>query len=125
MNAGGREHVHAAAQQIFQVLPKTDEVEQRPIRFHVHEEIKVTVRTRFPASLGPEDADVPGTVFVGDTEDVLTTPFEVCHGASPRLRLTYGEAGSQPALVRRSKVAQVLRQAGTKSQAATQCVKKW
>ena len=51
MNARCREHVDAAAEQIFQVLAEADEVEQRPILLHVHEEIQVAVRTRFPAGL--------------------------------------------------------------------------
>ena len=66
MNARCREHVDAAAEQIFQVLAEADEVEQRPILFHVHQKIQVAVRTRFPAGLGSEDPDVPSAISLGD-----------------------------------------------------------
>lgn len=84
MNARRREHVYAAAEQIFQVLAQADEVEQRPILFHVHEEIQVAVRTRFPAGLGPEDPDVPSAVSRGDAQDVRSAPLKIGHDAQPR-----------------------------------------
>jgi hypothetical protein len=64
--AGRREHVHPAAEEIFQILAKTHEIEERPIRLHVHKEIQVAVRACFSAGLRAENANVFGAVFFGD-----------------------------------------------------------
>jgi hypothetical protein len=92
MHARWREHVYAAAEQIFQVLAQADEVEQRPILFHVNQEIQVAVRARFPARPGPEDPDVPSPVFLRDAQDVGSPPLKICHNAQSGNRLTYDGA---------------------------------
>ena len=68
VDAGRREHVHPAAEEIFQILAKTHEIEERPIGFHVHKEIQVAVRACFSAGLRAENPDVSGSVFFSDTQ---------------------------------------------------------
>ena len=82
MNAVGGNRVNAPAEEIFEILAKTDEIQQRSIRFHVHEEIQVAASDCFAASLRSENTDVSRAVFLGDSQDVRATEFNICHGTN-------------------------------------------
>jgi hypothetical protein len=62
---GGGEHVDSATEEIFQVLPETDRVEQGSIGTHVHETIQIAGQTGFSADLRPK-TERSGAVFAGD-----------------------------------------------------------
>jgi hypothetical protein len=94
MNAAGGEHINSTTEEIFEVLTKADQVEQRSIRIHVNEKIQIAGRTGFPAGLRSEHANVLGSVSVRDPQDVRTATLKVCHGIQPDHRVTHDTAGS-------------------------------
>ena len=74
MDAGVRQHVHVAPEQLFEILLEANEVEERPVVFHLDQQIDVAVGPVIAASDGTEYADVPRAVLGGDTEDLVAVP---------------------------------------------------
>lgn len=79
-DAAVAEHVHVGFEEVFEVLPEPDEVEQAAAGLHLDEQVDVAVLLLLAAGGRPEDADVAGSVPLGAIED-LRAP----HAQPPKL----------------------------------------
>jgi hypothetical protein len=74
MDARIGQDVHAAPEEIFKILLESYEVEERPVVFHLDQEIDVAVSPVVAACYGTEYAHVARAVLRGDAEDLFAVP---------------------------------------------------
>ena len=96
MNAAFSHNVDFATQQLFELLAKPHEVQQRSAGFHVDEEIDVALGAIFTASHGAEQTHVSSTMTGGDFENLGTGQLQI------RTHALILRAGLVPSLPRRA-----------------------
>lgn len=74
--------VHVAPEEYFEILLETNEVEQRPVVFHLDQEIDVAASPVVTARDGTEHAHVARAVLRGNAEDLFAVPVNR-HGWRP------------------------------------------
>jgi hypothetical protein len=71
MDARIRQDIHIPAEESFQLLFESNEVEERPVLFHFDQQIDVAVGPVVSAGDRPEYAHVPRAVLCGNPEDLF------------------------------------------------------
>jgi len=66
-----RQHFHAAAEEIREVLLEADDVKQRTSGAHINKDVDVAVRPIVSAHDRAKDPDVPHAVAFGKREDYI------------------------------------------------------
>ena len=79
MQARASQDVDFAVEQLFEVLTKPHDVQQRTVGIHVYEEIDVAVRAVIATCHGAEHPEVAGSIPRRYSEDVVASLLKV-HG---------------------------------------------
>ena len=77
MNARVGEDIDLSMEQFFEVLAKTDEIEQRTPRLHVYKEVDVAALVVLAARDRTKQTDVPGAVTGRNSKNLLPFALQV------------------------------------------------
>jgi hypothetical protein len=86
MQTRAGQHIYSAVEQLFEILTEPNDVQQRTVGVHVHEQIDVAVAAVIATRDGAEHTEVAGPVLRRYSEDAVA--FLQVHGcvADPHCR---------------------------------------
>ena len=83
MEARVCQHIHLAVEQCLEILTEADEIQERAVRVHFHEEVNVAPRTGLAARDRAKQAHVVRAVARRDVENLLAPVLQIHGPARP------------------------------------------